>query len=80
MHEAQELDLVRFSWRLYAIFLVPRVSGQDFTILEGFTNFMAKTYNQKKRAALPKMHVNIDGSYSGHNQAIEWTLTNDPPL
>jgi len=62
------------------IFLVPRDSGQDFTSLEGFANFMAKTYNQKKRAALPKMHVNIDGSYSGHNQAIEWTLTNDTSL
>ena len=62
------------------VFLVPRQSSDDFTSLEGFANFMIKTYNDKKRTAWPKMHLDIDGSYKGHDQAIEWTLTNDSSL
>ena len=61
-------------------FLVPRRSGEDFTSLEGFANLMTTTYNQKKSVALPKMHIDINRSYHGRDQATEWTLTDDGSL
>jgi hypothetical protein len=62
-------------------FLIPRQLGRFIvTNPEDFANFMTMAYNHKKHPALPKMHVDIDGSYRGHDQAIEWSLTSDSSL
>ena len=57
--------------------LTPR-DGKDY---QGNTKTIARwvrnEYQSKKEASWPGMHVDIDGSYSGSNDTIEWSLTDD---
>ena len=61
-----------------AEFLLTSRDGKDYKgDLRVFAKYVRDVYKTGKDKAWPNMHLDIDGSYMGDNDKIEWSLTDD---
>lgn len=57
--------------------LTPR-DGKDYNgDMRAFAKYVRDVYQKGKDSSWPNMHLDIDGSYAGENDKIEWSLTDD---
>jgi|SRR3954451_1857408 len=55
----------------------PQHSNPD---MDTFVDGLVKTYNRMTPPAFPRMHSDINGTYDGPNNTLEWSVTQDVSL
>ncbi|KAF9642852.1 hypothetical protein BDM02DRAFT_1857417 [Thelephora ganbajun] len=61
-------------------FLLSPREAHTFKDIGEFANFVLAFYKSKKDKSWPNMHVDLDGSYEGDNDTIEWSLSDDASI
>jgi len=59
-------------------FLFTPRDGKDYQgDTRAFAKYVRGVYQNGKNSSWPDMHLDIDGSYEGENDKVEWSLTDN---